>query len=83
MGAIEKPNTIADNILLLGCSLFLILEAYLQYQYQIFGTRYGNALEALIVNQFLQQTPNSGNVQDTPPQFGGGDFGGGGASSGY
>lgn len=43
LGAVEKPHTIADNILLLGCSLFLILEGYLQYQYQIFGERYGIA----------------------------------------
>ena len=43
LGAVAKPHTIADNILLLGCSLFLILEGYLQYQYQIFGERYGIA----------------------------------------
>jgi hypothetical protein len=39
----QKEQPLADNILLLGCSLFLILEGYLQYQYQIFGTRYGIA----------------------------------------
>ncbi|MBL7813431.1 MAG: DUF2157 domain-containing protein [Saprospiraceae bacterium] len=39
----QKARTLPDNILLLGCSLFLILEGYLQYQYQIFGTRYGLA----------------------------------------
>lgn len=39
----QKEQPLADNILLLGCSLFLILEGYLQYQYQIFGTRYGLA----------------------------------------
>ncbi len=39
----QLPQTLPDNILLLGCSLFLILEGYLQYQYQIFGTRYGLA----------------------------------------
>ena len=43
LGAVEKPHVIADNILLLGCSLFLILEGYLQFQYQIFGERYGIA----------------------------------------
>lgn len=32
-----------DYILLLGCLLFLALEGYLQYQYQLFGTRYGLA----------------------------------------
>jgi hypothetical protein len=30
-------------VLLLGCLTFLILEGYLQFQYQIFGTRYGLA----------------------------------------
>ena len=39
----QKEQPLADNMLLLGCSLFLILEGYLQYQYQIFGTRYGIA----------------------------------------
>jgi Predicted membrane protein (DUF2157) len=39
----QKEQTLADNMLLLGCSFFLILEGYLQYQYQIFGTRYGLA----------------------------------------
>lgn len=39
----QKEQPVADNILLLGCSLFLIFEGYLQYQYQIFGTRYGIA----------------------------------------
>ncbi len=39
----QKEQPLADNMLLLGCSLFLILEGYLQYQYQIFGTRYGLA----------------------------------------
>lgn len=31
-------------MLLLGCLLFLALEGYVQYQYEIFGTRYGLAL---------------------------------------
>ncbi len=39
----QKERPLADNVLLLGCSLFLILEGYLQFQYQIFGTRYGIA----------------------------------------
>ena len=39
----QEAHPLADNMLLLGCSLFLILEGYLQYQYQIFGTRYGLA----------------------------------------
>ncbi len=32
-----------DYVLLLGCMLFLALEGYLQYQYGIFGIRYGLA----------------------------------------
>lgn len=43
VNAIQKEQTLPDNMLLLGCSLFLILEGYLQYQYQMFGTRYGLA----------------------------------------
>lgn len=37
-------NKLADHSLLLGCSLFLILEGYVQYQYTLFGTRYGLAV---------------------------------------
>jgi hypothetical protein len=33
-----------DTILLLGCLLFLALEGYAQYQYELFGTRYGLAV---------------------------------------
>lgn len=39
----QKEQPLADTMLLLACSLFLILEGYLQYQYQVFGTRYGLA----------------------------------------
>ncbi|GAB3894052.1 hypothetical protein GCM10028803_08930 [Larkinella knui] len=34
-------SSFGDYALLLGCLLFLTLEGYLQYQYTIFGTRYG------------------------------------------
>lgn len=37
-------SKLADYSLLLGCSLFLILEGYVQYQYELFGTRYGLAV---------------------------------------
>jgi hypothetical protein len=39
----EAPRTAiaADYLLLLSCLLFLVLEGYLQVQYQLFGTRYG------------------------------------------
>jgi hypothetical protein len=33
----------ADYLLLLSCLLFLVLEGYLQAQYEVFGTRYGLA----------------------------------------
>ncbi|HEV7381424.1 MAG TPA: DUF2157 domain-containing protein [Dyadobacter sp.] len=41
---INPQNKLADHSLLLGCSLFLILEGYVQYQYTFFGTRYGLAV---------------------------------------
>jgi hypothetical protein len=41
----EAPHTsiAADYLLVLGCLLFLVLEGYLQVQYELFGTRYGLA----------------------------------------
>jgi hypothetical protein len=36
-----NPHTFTDFALLLGCSSFLVLEGYLQYQYDLFGTKYG------------------------------------------
>lgn len=41
---VNNPNKLVDYVLLLGCSTFLGLEGYLQYQYNIFGTRYGLAV---------------------------------------
>jgi hypothetical protein len=41
-----KTTNLDDFALLSGCLAFLILESYLQYQYDLFGTRYG--LAALI-----------------------------------
>jgi hypothetical protein len=40
---ITNDHPFADYILLLGCLLFLSFEGYLQFQYTIFGTRYGMA----------------------------------------
>lgn len=37
------PAQLADFVLLLGCLLFLALEGYAQYQYNLFGKRYGLA----------------------------------------
>ncbi|HWZ22688.1 MAG TPA: DUF2157 domain-containing protein [Cytophagaceae bacterium] len=40
---VTNDHPFADYILLLGCLLFLSFEGYLQFQYTIFGTRYGMA----------------------------------------
>lgn len=40
---VKSPTPYYDYILLLGCLTFLVMEGYWQYQYQIFGTRYGLA----------------------------------------
>jgi hypothetical protein len=39
----ESPSPYLDYIVLLGCFTFLILEGYLQYQYNFFGQKYGLA----------------------------------------
>lgn len=41
---VKNPQKLADHILLLGCTTFLVLEGYLQFQYNFFGTRYGLAV---------------------------------------
>jgi Predicted membrane protein (DUF2157) len=38
---VSNPSPFADFALLLGCLLFVTLEGYVQYQYNLFGTRYG------------------------------------------
>ena len=40
-GETKSPTPYYDYILLLGCLTFLIMEGYWQYQYNIFGDRYG------------------------------------------
>ncbi|WP_353720635.1 DUF2157 domain-containing protein [Dyadobacter sp. 676] len=42
-GQADDPNKLVGYVLLLGCSTFLGLEGYLQFQYNLFGTRYGLA----------------------------------------
>ncbi len=42
-GTAPSPGLLPEYLLLLGCLLFLVLEGYLQAQYQLFGTRYGLA----------------------------------------
>jgi hypothetical protein len=41
---VKSDNKFSAYVLLLGCTAFLILEGYLQFQYTFFGTRYGLAL---------------------------------------
>ena len=40
---VAPPNSFFDYIVLLACLTFIILIAYIQYQYKIFGNRYGLA----------------------------------------
>ncbi|MES2795579.1 MAG: DUF2157 domain-containing protein [Bacteroidota bacterium] len=40
---VSNSNNLSDFSLLGGCLTFLMLEAYLQYQYNLFGERYGMA----------------------------------------
>jgi hypothetical protein len=49
-GMAPKTSVGADYLLLLGCLLFVVLEGYVQYQYGIFGNRYGlaTAVPALV-----------------------------------
>ncbi|MEJ7588484.1 MAG: DUF2157 domain-containing protein [Ferruginibacter sp.] len=42
-GKVTAPNTFFDYVLLLGCSTFIIFIAYVQYQYNLFGNRFGLA----------------------------------------
>jgi hypothetical protein len=49
-GTAPKTSVGADYLLLLGCLLFVVLEGYAQYQYNLFGNRYGlaTAVPALV-----------------------------------
>ncbi|QNA43771.1 DUF2157 domain-containing protein [Lacibacter sediminis] len=40
---VESPNVYFDYVLLLACLTFMSFIAYLQFQYNVFGTRYGLA----------------------------------------
>lgn len=40
-GEVVSATPYFDYILLLGCLMFLVMEGYLQFQYQLFGERYG------------------------------------------
>jgi hypothetical protein len=41
---VSHATKFSEHALLLGCTLFLILEGYLQFQYNFFGTQYGIAI---------------------------------------
>ncbi|MEP7107603.1 MAG: DUF2157 domain-containing protein [Ferruginibacter sp.] len=43
IGKVAAPNSFFDYILLLACCTFIIFIAYLQFQYNLFGNRYGLA----------------------------------------
>ena len=38
---VKNQSQFTDFALLLGCMMFLVLEGYLQFQYNLFGTKYG------------------------------------------
>lgn len=40
---VQAPNAYFDYVLLLGCLLFISFVSYLQFQYNVFGSRYGLA----------------------------------------
>ena len=42
-GKVESPNILFDFVLLLACLMMITFLAYLQYQYNVFGNRYGMA----------------------------------------
>ncbi len=42
-GIVENEAKFSDFALLIACTLFLILEGYVQWRYNVFGTRYGLA----------------------------------------
>ena len=50
---VKNTNKFSDYALLLGCTTFLILEGYLQFQYQFFGNKYGIAVFIPTVVFFL------------------------------
>lgn len=50
---IESPNTWFDYVLLLGCLLMVTFIAYIQYQYNVFGNRWGLATFVPMILLFL------------------------------
>lgn len=50
---IDSPNTYFDYVLLLACLTFTSLIAYLQFEYQFFGLKYGLALFIPMVILFI------------------------------
>ena len=50
---IESPNIWFDYVLLLGCLLLLTFTGYIQYEYNVFGNRWGLALFIPMVFLFI------------------------------
>ena len=50
---IESPNIWFDYVLLLGCLLLLIFIGYIQYEYNVFGNRWGLAVFIPMVILFI------------------------------
>ncbi|SEI99212.1 Predicted membrane protein [Dyadobacter koreensis] len=50
---VNHATKYSEHALILGCTLFLVLEGYLQFQYNFFGTRYGIAIFIPTVIFFL------------------------------
>ncbi|MEP6512685.1 MAG: DUF2157 domain-containing protein [Parafilimonas sp.] len=49
----ESPNILFDYVLLLGCLLLLTFIGYIQYEYNVFGNRWGLALFIPMVVLFI------------------------------
>ncbi|MES2645339.1 MAG: DUF2157 domain-containing protein [Bacteroidota bacterium] len=52
-GKVAAYNVLSDYVLLLGCLTFISFVAYLQYQYNVFGNRYGLATFIPMVGLFF------------------------------
>jgi hypothetical protein len=55
-GKPAHADAFAGFALLLACGMFLVLEGYLQFQYSLFGTRYGLAAFVPMVMFFFVRT---------------------------
>lgn len=53
LSQVKVPNAFFDYVLLLGCLMFITFIAYFQYQYNVFGNRYGLATFIPMIVLFL------------------------------